>query len=89
MTTQRNIVKQLKSALVNCPPSRLREMTGDAFVGTTSIQLEQLCHKLEVMQQLITNQLRIRENRLDDLKSVADGWSRRNLIKATKQGRIP
>lgn len=90
MAKQQNIIKNLHAGLVNCPPSRLKVITSEAFNNVTDKQLLALQSKLEVVQQLIKNQLQLRKNKIEDLvslPSISDS-DRKLLIKYLASGKL-
>jgi len=84
---QQFIMKSLKHALVNSPPTRLQQMTFEAMNGFTTKELERLSEKLEVIQLFIKNNLQVRVNQHNNLlNSNLDKKDKMQLIKALHKG---
>lgn len=84
---QQFIMKSLKGALTNAPPTRLQQMTFDATDGFSTKELERLLEKLEVVQLFIKNNLKVRANHHNSiLNSNLDKHHRELFIKALHKG---
>jgi len=89
MATQNQIFRELKAALCNCPPSRLKEMTAEATNNFSSDQLSRMQDKLTVIQMYISNQLVIRHNKENDIRGMSiEEKYKQQLIRALKKGQI-
>lgn len=86
---QDQIIKRLKSAFVNSPPSRLQEMSHEALLHMTTREIEQLRNKLAVVDLFLKNNLKIRANKDEEFLSCnLSKKDKTRLIKELHKGNI-
>lgn len=66
---QQTIMKELRAAFCNSPPSRLQHLSAEALNGFTTKEIEGLIAKLETTVLFLKNQKKIRENHVQWLEA--------------------